>query len=249
MDDIRKSDRYFRDALKEQLLRQSEHSNRLHELLDFRTAAQADFRRIDSNVHTLQRVVEEKAERRSLQDAQQLIAKLTFHKADRRAVAELQRLLPQTRERLSSPLGERYQMYADRLRQARVQRVLHIGPAPAEWLEVLHENYFSVQAEQVEAVEQLSDSTFQAITCLGVIEHLPFGELVRLLDETLRLLQPYGLALLETANPLAAAESMPPYPILPNTLAGLAELRGFDSGECSFFGNAVTWIGHKRGDV
>jgi SAM-dependent methyltransferase len=44
-------------------------------------------------------------------------------------------------------------------------------------------------------------SSFGAVTGFHIIEHLPFDTLIKLFEETVRVLKPGGLAIFETPNP------------------------------------------------
>ncbi len=57
------------------------------------------------------------------------------------------------------------------------------------------------QAEAVEHLRALESMSVGAITAIHVIEHVPFKDIVRLLDEALRVLRPGGVVIFETPNP------------------------------------------------
>jgi O-antigen chain-terminating methyltransferase len=83
-------------------------------------------------------------------------------------------------------------------------------------------------------LRSVPDGTLGAVTALHLIEHLPFPLVLRLLDETLRVLRPGGIAIFETPNPnniLVGATNFyldPTHrnPVHPQTLRYLAETRG-----------------------
>ncbi|HEX4079733.1 MAG TPA: class I SAM-dependent methyltransferase [Rhizomicrobium sp.] len=108
--------------------------------------------------------------------------------------------------------------------------VFDIGCGRGEWLELLAERGIAARGYDANriAVEECRqrgldahasdgllvlaaepDSSCSAITAFHVIEHIPFEQLVALLDHSLRVLRPNGLLILETPNPgnlIVAAE-------------------------------------------
>jgi SAM-dependent methyltransferase len=88
----------------------------------------------------------------------------------------------------------------------------------------------------------MPDASLAAITGFHFIEHLPFTEVIRLLDEALRLLRPGGVIILETPNPgnlLMASDRFYVDPTrrrpLPAELMTFAaETRGFTRVETKF---------------
>lgn len=100
--------------------------------------------------------------------------------------------------------------------------LLDIGCGRGEWLELLKENGLRARGVDInsifinqcrerglEAIESdailylrsLPGSSLGALTALHLIEHLPFKMLISLLDETVRVLKPGGIAIFETPNP------------------------------------------------
>ncbi|HEV8130817.1 MAG TPA: class I SAM-dependent methyltransferase [Acidobacteriota bacterium] len=100
--------------------------------------------------------------------------------------------------------------------------ILDVGCGRGEWLELLQQE--GLEASGVEAnrllvrlcterrfkvIEDdlmhylggLPDASLGAVTGFHVIEHLPFGTLIRLLDEAVRVLKPHGMVIFETPNP------------------------------------------------
>lgn len=100
--------------------------------------------------------------------------------------------------------------------------LLDIGCGRGEWLELLKENGLEAKGVDINSVlvnecrgrnleviendvipylRGLPDSSLGALTGLHIIEHLPFKMLIGLLDETVRVLKPGGIAIFETPNP------------------------------------------------
>lgn len=100
--------------------------------------------------------------------------------------------------------------------------LLDLGCGRGEWLDLLRENGLgatgvdmnrlniaqcrsagldAVEGDAIEYLRCLPDNSFAAVTGFHIIEHLPFEMLIRLLDETVRILKPGGMALFESPNP------------------------------------------------
>ncbi|WP_165741788.1 class I SAM-dependent methyltransferase [Candidatus Thiosymbion oneisti] len=58
-----------------------------------------------------------------------------------------------------------------------------------------------IEADAMDYLRKLHQASIGAITGLHLIEHIPFNQLVQLLDECLRVLKPGGLVAFETPNP------------------------------------------------
>lgn len=100
--------------------------------------------------------------------------------------------------------------------------VLDLGSGRGEWLEVLTEQgyacrgvdlsrgmleesrkrgYDVVETDALGYLRILDDGSVAAITSIHLVEHLPHPVLIDLLDESLRVLRPGGVLILETPNP------------------------------------------------
>ena len=99
---------------------------------------------------------------------------------------------------------------------------LDLGCGRGEWLDLCQEMGFKtkgveisptatavlrargVDVAEVDAIRFLSDShgeTYALITAFHLVEHIPFPDVIKLLEECLRCLKPGGLLILETPNP------------------------------------------------
>ena len=134
--------------------------------------------------------------------------------------------------------------------------VLDIACGRGEWLEVLQgeglvcrgvdtnrvlvaENRARgldvVESDAYAYLRTLPDQSVGAVSVIHFLEHLPFADMVALLDEILRVLRPGGVVVCETPNPqnlLVGASYFyidPTHrnPIYPDSLVFLAEARGF----------------------
>jgi len=155
-------------------------------------------------------------------------------------------------------IKNRLRVYLPILREAAVAaNALDVGCGRGEWLELLKKEgvqargvdqnrVFVEQCRQVglEVEEQdaldylggLADKSLSVITSFHLVEHLEFEELIRLLDEMIRVLKPGGLLILETPNPenfmvgsySFYADPTHRNPIPSPTLQFLLESRGLD---------------------
>lgn len=186
-------------------------------------------------------------------------AGLTAHPSD-----ELQIALADTFRGTADDVKHRLAAYLPYLAAAGVgserRSVLDIGSGRGEWLEVLRDNgygAFGIDTNQMlvsrakangldvvagdarTLLRELADRSLRCITAFHVVEHLPFDDLIGLLDECRRLLAPGGLLIVETPNPenvvVGSANfyldptHIRPYPMA--LLRVLVEHRGFVSVE------------------
>ncbi|MBI2095444.1 MAG: class I SAM-dependent methyltransferase [Candidatus Omnitrophica bacterium] len=136
------------------------------------------------------------------------------------------------------------------------KKVVDLGCGRGEWLELLRESAFeangvdtnrlqleecrkrglpAVEQEVLEHLRALPDASVAAITGFHIAEHLPFLVLIKILDETMRVLKPGGVIVLETPNPEnvdvgACSFYLDPThknPLVPESLQFLAGQRGF----------------------
>lgn len=135
--------------------------------------------------------------------------------------------------------------------------ILDLGCGRGEWLQLLAEEGIAARGidanidmvrlcnekglevshgDAVKHLSQLPDASLAGLTAFHLIEHLPSGVLIRLVDEALRVVRPGGLILLETPNPEnltvgACNFYLDPthrQPLPPAFLAFLLEARGFE---------------------
>ena len=134
--------------------------------------------------------------------------------------------------------------------------IVDVGCGRGEWLELLKERSLTargvdlnrimvnecrergfevVEADALHYLRELPDNSLGAVTGMHIIEHLPLPTLIALLDESLRVLRPGGLAIFETPNPEnlvvgACNFYMDPThrnPLPPPMVEYLVEARGF----------------------
>ena len=96
----------------------------------------------------------------------------------------------------------------------------------------LQRNLIVHQADVLTYLANLPDSCLGAVTGFHLVENLSVPDLMRLLDEVLRILKPGGLIIFETPNPEAIVVSAsryfaPHYLLSPVVFHFIAELQGF----------------------
>jgi len=141
-----------------------------------------------------------------------------------------------------------------------VSPILDVGCGRGEWLELLKSSGYTakgldintvmleqckakgfevLESDVIEYLQSLPDNSLGAVTGFHIIEHLPFQVLVRLVDETLRVLRSGGLAIFESPNPENIIVGSCNFytdpthinPLVPATVKFLFEQRGFSSVE------------------
>jgi len=161
-------------------------------------------------------------------------------------------------------IKKRVSIYVARLRAAEAGTdkapILDLGCGRGELLEVLREQGLKasgvdsntaavdkcreleldvLMGDAFEALGKLPEGSLGGLTALHVVEHLPFPLVMKLLDETLRVLRPGGIVIFETPNPnnvLVGATTFyldPTHrnPVHPQTLRYLLEARGLTQVE------------------
>ena len=120
------------------------------------------------------------------------------------------------RLRFYLPLLDKYEIGTQRM------PILDLGCGRGEWLEILSEAHLDAygvdtnrifiaqcterglrvtEEDALRHLRSLPDSRLGAVTGFHIIEHLPLDILIKLIDETVRVLKPGGLAIFETPNP------------------------------------------------
>jgi len=120
----------------------------------------------------------------------------------------------------------RLKVYLPLIEQAKVGTaetpILDVGCGRGEWLQLLKESGYIargldtnrvmlegckirglevIESDVIAYLQSLPEASLGGVTGFHIIEHLPFPVLIKLLDETVRVLKPGGLAIFETPNP------------------------------------------------
>jgi O-antigen chain-terminating methyltransferase len=120
----------------------------------------------------------------------------------------------------------RFRVYLPIIEEAKIGTpnlpILDVGCGRGEWLELLRESGYTargidinrvmleqcrtrelevMESDVITYLQSLPDASLGAVTGFHIIEHLPFEVLIKLFDETIRVLSPGGLAIFETPNP------------------------------------------------
>jgi O-antigen chain-terminating methyltransferase len=123
-------------------------------------------------------------------------------------------------------IKERTRVYLPMLKEAEIgtarMPILDVGSGRGEWLELLKEEEMEArgvdinpllvagcnkqglhvaQGDLIQYLRTLPDSSLGAVTGFHIIEHLGLDALIKLLDETVRVLKSGGVAIFETPNP------------------------------------------------
>ncbi|QYR52737.1 class I SAM-dependent methyltransferase [Lysobacter soyae] len=163
----------------------------------------------------------------------------------------------------SALIRQRLQPYVDLLKRQGVgagDLLLDVGCGNGEMLEVLGDAGFEavgvdtntafidgckarnlsvVLQDGIEYLEEQEAASVAAISAIHLAEHLDFSKLIELVDESLRVLRPGGVLILETPNPENLLVSSRYFyldpthrnPIPPETLQWLLKTRGFGQVE------------------
>jgi len=161
-------------------------------------------------------------------------------------------------------IKRRARAYLDTIREAQAgteaSPVVDVGCGRGEWLELLAEHGLCargadlndvmvnacrarglevMEADVLTYLRELPDSSVGAVTAFHILEHLPFRTVVSVIEESVRVLKPGGVAIFETPNPenlLVGAcrfyvDPTHRNPLHPDTMAFIAHARGLSRVE------------------
>ena len=170
-----------------------------------------------------------------------------------------------------SDIKDRVRVYLPLLRDAAAgnddRQILDLGCGRGEWLELLQEEKMkasgvdlnaamvaqssarglqAIEADALLHLQGLPDASLGAVTGFHLIEHLPFEVLMHLLGQTLRVLQPGGIAIFESPNCKnlvvgASTFNLDPThrnPVFPETAEFMLQLQGFTRTELRYLAPA-----------
>lgn len=153
---------------------------------------------------------------------------------------------------------EVYLSFVEKTKEIELEpKAIDLGCGRGEWLELLNENGFITQGvdldsgmleactkrgfdvqqmDAIAALKSLNDNSYSIVSGFHIVEHLPFEVLQSLVQESLRVLKPGGMLIMETPNPenikVATANFYldPTHirPIPPQLLSFLPEHYGFE---------------------
>lgn len=157
-------------------------------------------------------------------------------------------------------IKDRLRVYVPRLRESKVDfkrhPVLDIGCGRGEFLDLMHDEkinaigldlnedmvarsnergFNAVQADAFDYLAKQKTGSLGAITGFHIVEHIPFGRLLRLFHECQRVLVPGGIVIFETPNPENTDvgsftfyyDPSHLHPLAPAVLSFALETRGF----------------------
>ena len=139
-------------------------------------------------------------------------------------------------------------------------KALDVGCGRGEWIELLGDNGYAAhgidlnrimvaksqelglnvqEADVIEYLQSLKNESLSIITGFHIIEHLPFEVLMKMYDESLRVLKPGGMVIFETPNPenlIVGACNFytdPTHinPLVPETMDFMLKQKGFSNVE------------------
>lgn len=158
-------------------------------------------------------------------------------------------------------IKKRLEVYLPILRDAGITAdALDLGCGRGEWLELLRDEGVAgygidhnatfvarcralelnvIETDAIPHLQSLAAESLSIITGFHIVEHVPFKELVQMVDEILRVLKPGGIAIFETPNPenfmvgsyTFYTDPTHRNPIPSSTLKFLLEMRGFGRTE------------------